>query len=201
MNDDVLLNEIEELKALLDHQGYDYNDGADADVIESVRDMLNLPRVYVRFLEELDPGESLWRIGEHFVVQLYAADTLPEFQSDAWSDSQVIIGAMNETPLALQIEGEKELDSPIYRLDEDGKACVGSSLVQFVKILRTGLEMLGKKDEVIMDSDELAEDAFDDVNDYDEEAFASSGPEERMNDYLEELEAIDPDCLDAWAMA
>lgn len=199
MSDDVLRDEIEALKTLLDHQGYEYDDGADAEVLRSVEEMLDLPAVYVRFLEQINPGESLWRIGDHFVVQLYAADTLPDFQTDAWNEQQIIIGAMNEVPLALEMEGAKELDSPIYRLDEEGKSCVGSSLVQFVKILRTGLEMLGKKDEIPVDTDELPEDAFDDINDYDTEAFASAGPEEQMSDYLDELEAIDPDSLDAWA--
>ena len=197
MSVDVLSEEVEALKVLLDEKSYEYEDGAEQDVLSSVQEMLNLPPVYVRFLEQLNPGESFWRLGEFFTLQLYSADTLPDFQTDAWHEQQIIIGAMNEVPLALQMDGEKDLDSPIFRLNEEGAMCVASSLPQFLSIVRTGLEMLGRETHYD-EEDMMVDDSYDDVNDYDSESFATHGPEAKLQEYLEELEDIDPDCLDAW---
>lgn len=189
----LLLEETEDLKALLDREGYDYRDGADPEILESLK-KAGLPAPYRRFLSQLDPGDAAWRIGGQFTIQLHSADEIPDWQADARSPEQFVIGSLNGSPLALT-RGE-DGDAPVFRLDEDGAVCVASSLVQFLRILRTGLEMLGKLGDYDEENEE-GDDGYDDVNDYEEGAFAS-GREDLLNDYLEELESIDPDCAEAW---
>ena len=98
---------------------------------------------------------------------------------------------------------DADSDAAVYRRDEDGgEICVASSLIQFLKILRTGLEMLGKLGDYDADeeNDDSYDDGYDDRNDYAEGSFAS-GREDLLNDYLEEVESIDPDCAEAWTPA
>ena len=195
MATNLLQKETEELKVLLDHEGYDYRDGADPEILDSLK-REGLPAPYRRFLTQLDPGDAAWRIGGQFTVMLHSADEITDWQSDARSPEQFVIGTLNGQTLVLT-RGE-DGDTPVYRLDEDGGlVCVASSLVQFLRILRTGLEMLAKLADYDEEAEEAGDDGYDDVNDYEEGAFAS-GREDLLNDYLEELESIDPDCVEAW---
>lgn len=192
----LLQEEIEELKAQLDRKGYDYRDGADAEILESLSKQ-GLPRAYRSFLSQLDPGDAAWRMGGQFTVVLHSSDELSDWQSEAQeADEQFIIGSLNGQPLAI-LKSESG-EGQVFRLDEDEVVCVGSSLVQFLQILRMGLEMLSKLSDYDDEEEEDGGDeGYDDMDDYHAGAFAS-GREDVLNDYLEELEAIDPDCVDAW---
>lgn len=194
MSTNLLQEETEELKALLDRQGYDYRDGADPEILESLNHQ-GLPSAYNRFLAQLDPGDAAWRLGGQFTVVLHSADELGDWQDDALSPNQYIIGSFNGEPLAL--DKGSDGDIAVYRLDEDGPVCVASSLVQFLQILRTSLEMLGKLADYDENGEDEGDEGYDDMNDYEESAFAS-GREDVLNDFLEELESIDPDCAEAW---
>lgn len=193
MPSSLLQEETEELKVLLDREGYDYRDGADPEILESLsRD--GLPAAYRRFLSQLDPGDSAWRIGGQFTVTLHSADELADWQSEAPSPDRFVIGSLNGQLLMLDTDS----DASVYRLDEEtGEVCVGSSLVQFLRILRVGLEMLGKLGDYDEDDEDEGDDGYDDMDDYDAGSFAS-GREDLLNDYLEEVESIDPDCAEAW---
>lgn len=191
----LIQEETEELKVLLDREGYDYRDGADPEILEGLMHS-GLPAAYRRFLTQLDPGDSAWRIGGLFTVMLHSADELSEWQTDG---EKFVIGTLNGQTLMLDADS----DAAVYRRDEDGgEICVASSLIQFLKILRTGLEMLGKLGDYDADeeNDDSYDDGYDDRNDYAEGSFAS-GREDLLNDYLEEVESIDPDCAEAWTPA
>jgi len=201
MPDEILQQEIEALKVLLDHEGYDYQDGAEADVLSSVERSVSLPEVYREFLEQLNPGDSVWRIGGQIAVRLYSADELPEFQADARHPAQFIFGTLNDHPLSLEKHAKDALEASVFRLDEDGEEiCVASSFTQFLKILRTGMDMLSSLSEFDADAEIEPDESYDDLNDFEESAF-ERGREEVLSDYLEELETIDPDCAEAWIPA
>ncbi len=190
----LLQEETEELKALLDRQGYDYRDGADPEILESL-DSQGLPAAYRRFLAQLDPGDAAWRLGGQFTIVLHSADELGEWQDEAIAPDQYIIGSFNGQPLALGTGADGDI--AVFRLDEDGPVGVASSLVQFLQILRTSLEMLGKLADYDEDSEDEGDEGYDDMDDYESGAFAS-GREDVLNDFLDELENIDPDCAEAW---
>lgn len=197
MRTSLLQQETEELKALLDRQGYDYRDSADPEILESLV-RLGLPAAYKRFLSQLDPGDAAWRIGGQFNVVLHSADEIADYQSDAQSPDQFVIGSFNGNPLVLDTS---DSDAPVLRLDEDENVLVGSSLVQFLQILRAGLELLGKLADYDEDGEEdEGDDGYDDMDDYEAGAFAS-GREDVVNDYLEEIESIDSEVLDAWSLS
>lgn len=198
MANELLKEEVDALKVLLDHEGYDYQDGAEADVLDSISTQLRLPSFYRAFLEELDPGDAIWRIGGQIAVQLHSADELPDFQADANHDNQFVIGTLNDHPLVLQ-KSSQDGDTAVFRLDEDGEEiCVASSFTQFLKILHTGLEMLKSLDEFDSDEEVKADESYDDINDFEESAF-EEGRDDLLNGYMEELEDIDdPECIKAW---
>lgn len=205
MSNALLTKEIDSLKILLDHEGYDYQDGADDDVLTSLSDEIPLPLLYQEFLEQLDPGDSFWRIGGQINIQLHSAATLSEFQGDAHGNHQFVIGRFNDTPLVLQRAEEADAETAVYRLNEDDEEiCVASSLLQFIQILRTGLQMLkGLEhfDDEGESLDEYSEDTYDDMNDFVEGAF-EEGRDDILSSFLEELESIDePECAQAWLPA
>ncbi|PKL76164.1 MAG: hypothetical protein CVV27_11700 [Candidatus Melainabacteria bacterium HGW-Melainabacteria-1] len=196
MRTSLLQEESEELKVLLDRKGYDYRDGADPAILDALG-RPGLPVAYRHFLAQLDPGDGAWRIGGQFTVVLHSADELADWQDDAAESGQFVIGTLNGETLVIKgMDG----DSPIYRLTEDGMVCVASSLIQFLRIVRTGLEMLGKLEDYDEEGEDEGDEGYDDMDDYEAGAFAS-GREDIVNDYLEELESIDPDCAEAWAPA
>lgn len=193
----LLQEEIEDLKTVLDRKGYDYQEGVDAEILESLK-RVGLPAVYQSFLSEFDPGDAAWRMGSAFTLILHRPDELSDWQSDAAdADEQFIIGSLNGQALALS----KGKDTRVYRLDEDETVCVSSSFNQFLQIVRAGLEMLGRLADYDEDGeDEDMDDGYDDMDDYHSDSFAS-GREDVLNDYLEEIESIDPEVLDAWTPA
>lgn len=202
---ELLTEEIEALKILLDHEGYDYQDGADPEVLQTTEEAIPIPLIYQEFLSQLEPGDSQWRIGGQITLQLHSTADLTEFQGDANHNGQFVIGRLNDHPLVLQRTLESDTEAAVYRLDEDGEeVCVASSLLQFLKILRTGLQML-KGLEQYDDTEEayeaFSEESYDDINDFEEEAF-EEGRDDILSSYLEELESIDePECAQAWLPA
>lgn len=200
MSHEILLEEIEDLKVLLDHEGYDYQDGADAEILESITRAMSLPGVYRAFLSQLNPGDSVWRIGGQIAVQLHSADVLPEFQVDA-EPGYFVFGTFNDQPLALESESEDALSAAVFTLDPDGEAtCIASSFTQFLKMVRTGLDMLSGLSAFDEEGEPSFDESYDDVNDFEEAAF-ERGREEVLRDYQDELEVIDPDCAEAWLPA
>lgn len=200
MSNELLHEEIESLKMLLDHAGYDYHDGAEEDVLTGLKP-LNIPEIYTEFLQELDPGNSLWRIGPQLKVKLHPSDELPEWQSDREREDQLAFGTLNNQALILESgNGEdEEMGPPVYRLDADGeKQCISSSFIQFLKILRAGMDMLSQVDDFEEEEDE-EEESYDDFNDYGETTF-EGGRQDLLNGYLDEIEHIDPDCATAWVL-
>ncbi len=200
MSNELLHEEIASLKMLLDHAGYDYHDGADKDILKSLN-TLNLPAIYHEFLQELDPGNSLWRIGPQLKVKLHRSDELPEWQVDREREDQLAFGTLNDQALILESGvDDEEMGPPVYRLDTDGeKKCISSSFIQFLKILRVGMDMLSQVDDFEEDDAE-AEETYDDFNDYGETTF-EGGRQDLLNGYLDEIENIDPDCADAWVLS
>jgi len=199
MSNELLHEEIESLKMLLDHAGYDYHDGAEQDILKSLSS-LNLPEIYHEFLQELDPGNSQWRIGPQLKVKLHRSDELPEWQSERERDDQLAFGHLNDQVLLLESgTDDEEMGPPVYRLDADGeKQCISSSFIQFLKILRAGMDMLSQVDDFEEDEAEM-EDSYDDFNDYGETTF-EGGRQDLLNGYLDEIENIDPDCADSWVL-
>ncbi|MBF2052171.1 MAG: hypothetical protein IGS03_01755 [Candidatus Sericytochromatia bacterium] len=200
MSHEILLEEIADLKVLLDHEGYDYQDGAEEDVLDSVARTFRLPGVYRAFLGQLNPGDSVWRIGGQIAVQLHSADALPEFQADA-EPGYFVIGSFNDQPLVLESASDDALSAAVFVLEPDGDArCIASSFPQFLKMVRTGLDMLSGLSAFDEDGEGSFDEAYDDVNDFEEGAFARDR-DDVLGDYRDELEAIDPDCAEAWLPA
>lgn len=192
----VLQDEVEDLKALLDRQGYDYRDGADVDILATLTEQHGLPKAYWRFLSQLDPGDSAWRMGGRYHLVLHPADELSEWQTDTESFQ---IGSLNGQPLLLDLTQE---DTPVMRQAPDGSRInMASSLGQFFQILRTGLEILpglaDLEDEPV--EEDTGDDSFNEYNSFDDTAFGS-GREDLLSAYFEELESIDPDCAEAWML-
>ena len=139
----LLTKEIESLKVLLDHEGYDYQDGAETELLSSIADEIPLPLIYQDFLSEIDPGDGLWRIGGQISIQLHSAASLGEFQDDAHDNHQFVIGSFNDHPLVLQRNEGLDAETAVYRFDEDDEEiCLASSFIQFLRIVRAGLQML-----------------------------------------------------------
>lgn len=197
MSNELLREEVEALKMLLDHEGYDYQDGAEDDVMESLSS-LEIPETYDKFLRELNPGDSEWRIGKQFSLNLHSADELPEWQSEIEQDAYFAIGRFNDQPLVVERREDDDMGPAVYQMDADGEyQCVGTSFVQFLRIVRTGLDMLTQLADFDEDSEDEDDESYDDFNDYGETSFERDR-EGILSDYYEEIERIDPDCAEAW---
>ena len=90
-------------------------------------------------------------------------------------------------------------DCAVYCLIEDERNKVASSFSQFLRIVRVGLEMLGGDSGVREEIEEIDEESHRNsfYNDYDDSEYAVT-QEQRLEDYFQELEDIDPDCVEAW---
>ena len=201
-------DEIETLKVILERQGYDSGDGEyEPSEVKSLGQAFDLPQAYVDLLIALEPSGTEIRYGDRQSLIFFPFEELDEAQeAETLIYNGFVIGSINDQPLTLSLEDldESKEDCPIYVCEEEESTQMASSLTQFIQILRITLEMLHSLedyDDMSRWKEEQEENQGSYDNDFEEFSDEPSSREQLLEDYYQEVDDIDPDCIDAWRVS
>ncbi|PIQ24256.1 hypothetical protein COW36_10585 [bacterium (Candidatus Blackallbacteria) CG17_big_fil_post_rev_8_21_14_2_50_48_46] len=201
MQENVLIDVIDDLKAVLDRLGHDYSlIRHPAGGLKRVGSV-DLPVSYRLFLEHFAPNGAEIRFAQYHALTFYLQDELELVQSKNYSqDGFLVIGLYDEQPLLLKLSDSEEGDAGVFKASGRQYLRMAGSFFQFLRMFQLSLEMLGSLsdfDEAVPGYQEEEEmgyhDSYEDVG-------AMRSREELLEEFYNELEMIDPDGAENWGL-
>lgn len=207
MSIEAIEDEVEELKAILERQGYDYGDGEYQEIdFDNLGEEYNLPENYVAFLKAFEPYGNEVRYAQRHSVVFFPLEDLRESQAtETEVENGFVFGSIDDHPLVLGLGNVDEFgeDCPVYKDSEYEPIQLASTFYQYLQMFRISLEMLHSLadfDDPLRWNEEQQEESDGYGSDYDDYSAddAANGREQLLEEYYQELEDVDPDCSRAW---